>query len=564
MMRVVVGVWLLLLVGAVALVSLYGPPTPYMDQWGEMVPLLTGERTLTLGWLWAPHNEHRLPLAKLIEAALVRATGGDFRAGMLLNVALLGTLGLGLPVALARLRGHAVVSDAIFPLLFLGWGQCETLLRGDVVGNVLTAAFACVLLVVVAFTRDAPTPAAALAAGLALVLLPLCGVTGLAFVPPVALWLLVVTRGGRASRGVVGLSVVALGLTGAYLVGLERPAYHPAPAGPVAALRTTAEFLAMTLGTAAHENWARAAWAVGAVLVLDAALLLGTIIRSPAERRRALGLAALLVALLLLALEVGIGRSGFGPRAGLGARYATLAAPIIAHAYVVWELYAPRRLLQGGRLLMLGLLVLVLPANLRTGQRHGMDRRARSDPFERDLRAGLPAATIARLHAARIYPDPFAFSLRLEGLRRAGVDGFERLAPAGDDWGALRAVPVRLDQGLTHQMTWSDGRGRPTGADPFVVFALGTRRFVYALRLRYAHPNASATDTADLELFWRDAGVESFRPDVRHVRRSVPAAPDGGGVVTIDVLDTLDELRIDADPRRDTLRIDGIALLVAR
>ena len=562
-MRVVVGIWLLLLVGALGFVGRYGSRTPYMDQWGEIVPLLISERTLTPQWLWAQHNEHRLPLAKLVEATLVRAAAGDFRAGMLFNVAVLAALALALPVALARLRGSPVVADAIFPLLFLGWGHCETFLRGDVCGNVLTTALACVLLVIIAFTREAPTPSAALAVGLALVLLPLCGATGLPFVPPVAVWLVVATRGGRASRWVLGLALVALALTAAYFVGLEWPAYHPGPAGPLAALQTTAEFLAMAFGTAAHEDWALGAWVIAAVLVLDAALLLGAAIRSPAERPRALGLAAMLVALVLLALEVGVSRSGFGPRAGLGARYATLAAPLLAHAYVAWELYAPRPLLQGGRIVVLALLVLCVPANMRSARLYGNDRRARSDAFERDLRAGLPAPTVARLHAPTIYPDPFGFTLRLEGLRMAGIEGFRGLIPPADDWTGLRAVPVALDQGLTHEMTWAAGRGQPTGADPFVVFPLGTRRYVYAVRLRYAHPDAAATDTADLELFWRNTRKSDFTRGIRNVRRSVPAAPDGG-VVTVEVLDSLDELRIDADPRRGVLRVDEISLLVAR
>jgi hypothetical protein len=464
-MRVVVGIWLLLLVGALTFVGRYGSWTPYMDQWGEIVPLFTGERTVTLAWLWAQHNEHRLPLAKLVEATLVRAAGGDFRAGMLFNVALLGTLGLALPLALGRLRGRVVVGDAFFPLLFLGWGQCETLLRGDVAGNVLTTVLACLLLVVIAFTREAPPPSAALVAGVALILLPLSGGTGLSFVPPLALWLTVATRGGRAFRWVLGLAVVALALTGAYVVGLECPSYHPRPAGPPAALQTTAEFLAMAFGTAAHEDWARAAWGAGAVLVVDAALLLFAI-RVPAERTRALGLAALLAALLLLALEVGISRSGFGPRAGLAARYAVLAAPLLAHAYVVWELYAPRVMLSPGRVLLLAALVLLVPAGVRTGWLYGNDRRARSDAFERDLRAGLPAPAVARLHAPTIFPDPFGFTLRLEALRLARVRGFEGLIPPADDWSGLRVEPLVLDHVMTNQMDWSDGRGSVRRVSP--------------------------------------------------------------------------------------------------
>jgi hypothetical protein len=51
-------------------------------------------------------------------------------------------------------------------------------------------------------------------------------------------------------------------------------------------------------------------------------------------------------------------------------------------------------------------------------------------------------------------------------------------------------------------------------------------------------------------------------PGVRNVRRSVPAAPQGGSV-TIEVGDTLDELRLDADPRRGMLRVDELSLLVS-
>jgi hypothetical protein len=42
----------------------------------------------------------------------------------------------------------------------------------------------------------------------------------------------------------------------------------------------------------------------------------------------------------------------------------------------------------------------------------------------------------------------------------------------------------------------------------------------------------------------------------------VPAAPQGGSV-TIEVVDTLDELRLDAHPRRGLLRVDELSLLVS-
>jgi hypothetical protein len=302
---------------------------------------------------------------------------------------------------------------------------------------------------------------------------------------------------------------------------------------------------------------------IGAMMILDAALLARRGFQSAAVRPRAHGLGAVLLALLLLALEVGIARSGFGPRAGLAVRYAILGCPLIAHAYVVWDLYAPRPLLRGGRRVMLGLVLVLAPANVRSGLECGRDRRLGADAFERDLRAGLPAATIARLHAPTIYPDPLGFTLRLEALRMARATGFENVSAPGSAWSGLRAEPVALEHGLAHEATWSNGLARATGADPFVVFRLGPPRFVYAIRVGYAYPEATADGAAELELFWRQAGVNDFTPGVRNARESVPPGPDGG-VVTIEVLDTVDELRLDADPQGGALRVSEITLFLAR
>src|SRR5438105_8162010 len=60
-------------------VYLYGANVPYLDDW-DIVPALTGNQAVTLRWLWSQHNEHRLPLPRLLLLGLYHLFGFDFRA----------------------------------------------------------------------------------------------------------------------------------------------------------------------------------------------------------------------------------------------------------------------------------------------------------------------------------------------------------------------------------------------------------------------------------------------------------------------------------------------------
>ena len=59
---------------------------PYFDEF-EMVPAMTGHRSISLQWLWSQHREHRLFLPRLILLGLYRISNNDFRTGMYLNAA---------------------------------------------------------------------------------------------------------------------------------------------------------------------------------------------------------------------------------------------------------------------------------------------------------------------------------------------------------------------------------------------------------------------------------------------------------------------------------------------
>ena len=94
---VVWAVWALMLLTALAYVAWYPGNVPFFDGW-VMVPFLTGAEPVTPAWLWEQHNEHRIPLPKLLLLALYRLSGNDFHAGMFFSVAALA----GLAAALIR------------------------------------------------------------------------------------------------------------------------------------------------------------------------------------------------------------------------------------------------------------------------------------------------------------------------------------------------------------------------------------------------------------------------------------------------------------------------------
>src|SRR5262245_2507948 len=74
-------VWLAMSASALWFVGRYGSNMPHLDDWG-IIPYLTGNEPVTLRWLWSEHNEHRIPLPRLLLLTVFNAGGKDFRSGM--------------------------------------------------------------------------------------------------------------------------------------------------------------------------------------------------------------------------------------------------------------------------------------------------------------------------------------------------------------------------------------------------------------------------------------------------------------------------------------------------
>jgi hypothetical protein len=491
-------VWGLAVAAALWLVGNYGRNLPQWDDW-EMVPALTGTQSVTPSWLWSQHNEHRIPLPRLLLLALYTLSGNDVRAGMFFNVAALGVLAAILILVAGRLRSSSAYADAFFPLFLLHWGHAENLLWSWQVGFLSSTVLAGVLLGLLALWGNRLTPARLLGVGGCLLLLPLCGANGLVLVPPLLLWLCGVVRahwrsGQLRGRGesllALALVLALVAVLGVYFLGYERPADHPHSAGVAASLRTSLECWGMLFGLWGRPYWFAAGLAaVG--LWLTAALLLSLAAwQRPNERLRALGLLLFLVSFLGLALVVGWGRSGFGLGGGLRARYVSLMTPTLCGLYFVVGLYTSPRVAgvtQRCLALLAGLMfVLNVPGGLTLAE----GQRQVLDSFQKDLETGLPPFVLVDRYSRfplELYPDPVRFAAYLSQLRQARVKPFDRLAADP----VLREVKLVEGQNV---------RQRPDG-----VFVLGEARFVCAFRLRYQF-DSSARGFMGLRAFWGDGG----------------------------------------------------------
>jgi hypothetical protein len=494
-------VWLACVGAALSFVGSYGANLPWADDF-EIVPQLTGRRPVTAGWLWSQHNEHRIAVPRLVLLALFRLTGGDFRGGMYFTVAVPAGVSLAMVLAARRLQGGTRYWDAFFPLAALHGGQAENLLWCWQVQFSASVLFVSLALLAVVREPSPRSPAVLLTAGLCAVALPLCGANGLAFAPPLALWLLACALPpgltcpppGRAARAAaVFLALASLALTGAYFLGYTPPDHgSPAvPPGPLEVSAALARFLSTGLG-AGSAGWPVRAGCAAALLFGGLAVLAGVWRRSPEERPRAAGLAAVLAGYAALALGVAWGRAALGPEATLAGRYSTLAVPAFCAVYFVWVLYPRPGRFPFARAGQFALALAVFALSAVDGVRYARAILPFSRSVTDDLRAGLPRELLARRHPGLYPPDVNALAEFLGMLRDAGVGDFRSLPP---------------DRRL-RRVSWTSGE--VTRDVPHGLVRLGRPRRVYAVevRARYIGPKAAA----DLTVTWSPGAAGTAEP----------------------------------------------------
>lgn len=560
----VLGVWAGLVVLALAFVTTFGPSFPRWDDFA-LVPKLIGTELVTWDWLWDQHNEHRVVLPKLILLGLLRLSGGDFRAGMLFNVAALAVLALGLARVGRRRLGTWRETDAFFPLALLHLGHAANLLWGWQVQFVLSTVLAGGILLLIVSRPGWPGTGKALGIGALLALLPFCGANGLALVPALALWLLAAAfaraRGTmpyrrRAALACLTTAAVAIALVVLYFRGYRAASQHASDGDIAVALGTALRFAGLMFGPSASLFGSYSGIAAGSLLLASVGILVRAALTRPEERARALGLLAFLGSLGSLALGLGLGRAGTSVEAGFEPRYVTLAAPFGCVVYFAWDLYgglpALRRLVPLG--LLATMLVLSWP-NTQFGIAAGQDMARQSEQFRRDVRSGTPQFLVIKRAVPFVHPSQDILTETFPSLRDARLGIFRDLRPDP----AFREVEVSVTPTNVRLARWEGDTAHVTGVDPELTYVLPNERYVAGIRLGYAHANPAATP-ARFRMSWRRSGSASASPDASFSNWNLPTGP--GRTTTIWIGDVIREFRIQPDDQPCTFRIESITLLV--
>jgi hypothetical protein len=437
-------VWGAMTAATILFIREYARNIPYMDDFA-LVPLMTGNDPVSLQWIWSQHNEHRPAISRLILVGLHRFIATDFRVGMYFNAGLLSAAAAAMILLVRRVRGSFSVTDVVLPLSILNLGQAETLLISFAMNLVLTAWISCELIATATISRLGwPL---ALRFGLFLLILPFCGGSGLVMLPPLAMWLAGYSARGCWSGREPGLAARAIGLsllTGCllvvalYLIGYTSPAHQGPPPTVLAVATTTLEYLSLVICANAATYWRLAGLTV--VLLVGATLLrlVAVVVRYPVERPRALALIAVILSMLSAAAAVGLSRSYFGAVGGRASRYVTISAPLICALYVVWLTYGPSSARSIVHIVLLALVCLAIPANIKFGLRFGEDRLYVIRSVERGLSAHAHISALMRKVCPALFPDPEIAYECFKMLKAARIGNFANLV---DDRVAAQPQP---------------------------------------------------------------------------------------------------------------------------
>lgn len=421
------GVWALMVWAALTLIARGSSKIPYWDDWA-LVPVVTGHAPASWKYFWTPHNEHRIPVPLLIQVGLAKLSHCDFRAGMYFSAVVLTVLAALLVVAAARLRGEISYADAFLPLVLLSPGHWNTLIWGfQVTFSSATLLAGVVLYLMCARGRSLSAGGAALAS-LCVVLLPLCGASGVALVPALGFWLLVMAacslfcREERAwAKALVYLAgaAAAAALLVIYVKGFKR--VHPAAPDNRTVLRTAVEFLTMSLGQSAEKYWNWTGYGALVLLGLTGLFLARAWLFRPGSRLTAFGLLAYLGGFGAVALGIGWGRAGLGcAHSGLASRYVTLAVPALCGVYLSWGVAGRGSCAAFVQTALFGIGCLFGLPNFQDGFTLARAHRQAFAVFENEVKAGLTPTQLAERHTKDVFPDKGYLKLCLPMMRRSG------------------------------------------------------------------------------------------------------------------------------------------------
>ncbi|WP_157874581.1 hypothetical protein [Streptomyces sp. AcH 505] len=405
----------------------YSNPYPFADDWTYAGVLGTGWAN-TLKWVLALHNDHRIPLMKLLQYTTLRATYFDFRSLVLINFAI-GVIGsISLSEIARNYRGKSHIGDIIIPMVllnfgtgFMGWGFSAQFLLS--VSSSLVA--------ILFFQRSENSNRARVAATLAMLVCALSGMNGIVLaVSLAACFLLFYLFVQKQNAACIGPGLV-LALCALLLVTWTPSAASVSPTQTPSGqlLDWIYQFSKSSfIVSASHGGWWRAALCVGLISTAVSFAAQRTLRSLQREKQSPSEFAvyAALAAYITLFFSVVIGRSAHGAwEPGLEMHYGYLAAPIPILSWIVISrfLRGPAALIVAGSLIVVYAQSFV--ENTAWRMAHLRSQYAHLEQIGADLRSDAPPAIVTEKDIK------FLYHVDTPDVRQQVIGGIEKLRQFG-------------------------------------------------------------------------------------------------------------------------------------
>src|SRR5262249_28605791 len=211
----------------------------------------------------------------------------------------------------------------------------------------------------------------------------------------------------------------------------------------------------------------------------------------------------------LLAALIGHARAGMGAVYISQGTYVTLMIPMFCALYFAWQLYSESRVGPLPTMVLFTTVTVLVPGNVAKGLSAAEWTHDHATRVERDIAAHLPALILAERYLApeaSVTDDPAVVYPTLRHLRDSKMGVFRHLRADPE----FQKVTLPLKPTATKGMTWSDGvaYGTAGSRDSSLRFSLGSRQFVYAIRLRVSYWD-TAFDSALLRVRWEADGDQT-------------------------------------------------------
>ncbi len=402
------GVWIATTALAFVATAIYGRWLPWSDDF-SIIPFVTGDTPVSLEWLWNQHNEHRIPLVKLLFVSVGRMSGGDYRWTLAANTLFLSATAAALIVAARRLRGSSSWTDAMFPAVILHLGQGALVWAFHTQFLLTTTLGGIFVATTVAAPSGSVWRAAIMAVGACL--LPMTGSSGLVIAAAATCllgaealgWNAATDKSTRLARWIAAAGAcTTIAIAIAYVATLKLT-HAKDYAGAWQTLIAGLDTLTSYAGVLVNE-WPTA-WRLAtiAAVVGTVAVAVRTMWRMPgSDRSRLLILLGYLAALGLVALAVGYGR-GTRDFAHLYGHYSTLALGVPVAIGLIWAALPQTRAARVVQAALCIAALMIASEHARKTIRSLGSGREQWAVIATDMRGELSAEDVAVRHGAALF-----------------------------------------------------------------------------------------------------------------------------------------------------------------